>query len=163
MLIYGIIKNIKFFYILIPVFTNWWRNIPLTFWFYIYNTNTTIKELEDIIMLKKFALWFICFGLSFLVESWGWAEQGKAFMYIDLGAVGLILAVVILICLFAGDGAVERLGIPLVVAICYVAIVAVILFATWGATELFNVDYYVAYQIMTFGQCLCTSSSSKKD
>ena len=114
-------------------------------------------------MLKKFALWFICFGLSFLVESWGWAEQGKAFIYIDLGAVGLILAVVILICLFAGDGAVERLGIPLVVTICYVAIVAVILFATWGATKLFNVDYYVAYQIMTFGQCLCTSCSSKKD
>ena len=36
-------------------------------------------------MLKNFALWFIYFGLSFLVESFGWAEQGKAFMFIDLG------------------------------------------------------------------------------
>ena len=63
-------------------------------------------------MLKKFALWFICFGLSFLVESWGWAEQGKAFMIIDLGATGLIIAILILICLFGGDGLGERLGIP---------------------------------------------------
>ncbi len=113
-------------------------------------------------MLKKFALWFICFGLSFLVESWGWAEQGKAFLYIDLGAVGLILILAILILLFAGDGLGERIGIPLVIVFVYAGIVVVILFATWGATQLFDVDYYVAFQIMTFGQCLC-SSSKKED
>ena len=112
-------------------------------------------------MLKKFALWFICFGLSFLVESWGWAEQGKAFMIIDLGAMGLIIAIVILICLFGGDGLGERLGIPVVLALVYAGLMVIILFATWGATQLFDVDYYVAFQIMTFGQCLC--SASKKD
>jgi hypothetical membrane protein len=112
-------------------------------------------------MLKKFALWFICFGLSFLVESWGWAEQGKAFMIIDLGATGLIIAILILICLFGGDGLGERLGIPVVLALVYAGVMVVILFATWGATQLFDVNYYVAFQIMTFGQCLC--SSSKKD
>ena len=55
-------------------------------------------------MLKNFALWFICFGLSFLVESIGWAERGKAFLFIDLGATGLIIALLILVCIFAGDG-----------------------------------------------------------
>ncbi len=35
---------------------------------------------------------------------------------------------------------------------------AIILFATWGATKLFGIDFFVAYQIMTFGQCLCTDS-----
>ena len=113
-------------------------------------------------MLKKFALWFVCFGLSFLVESWGWAEQGKAFLYIDLGAVGLILILAILILLFAGDGLGERIGIPLIIVLVYAGIVVVILFATWAATQLFDVDYYVAFQIMTFGQCLC-SSSKKED
>ena len=107
-------------------------------------------------MLKKFALWFICFGLSFLVESWGWAEQGKAFMIIDLGATGLMIAIEILI--FGGDGLGERLG---TLAIVYAGLMVIILFATWGATQLFDVDYYVAFQIMTFGQCLCLSS--KKD
>ena len=110
-------------------------------------------------MLKKFALWFICFGLSFLVESWGWAEQGKAFMIINLGATGLIIAIFILICLFDGDGL--GLGIPVVLSLVYAGEMVVILFATWGATQLFDVNYYVAFQIMTFGQCLC--SSSKKD
>lgn len=114
-------------------------------------------------MLRKFALWFIFFGLSFLVESWGWAEQGKAFMYIDLGYRALFIVAIICIAIFAGNGLGERLGIPLIVAIGYAAIVAVILFATWGATKLFNVDYYVAFQIMTFGQCLCTSSLSRKE
>ena len=112
-------------------------------------------------MLKKFALWFICFGLSFLVESWGWAEQGKAFMIIDLGATGLIIAILILICLLGGDGLGERLGIPLLLVLAYVVKMAIILFATWAATQLFDVDFYVAFQIMTFGQCLCTSKSQK--
>jgi len=40
---------------------------------------------------------------------------------------------------------------------------AITLFATWGATKLFNVDFYVAYQIMTFGHCLCTSNKKKED
>ncbi len=45
-------------------------------------------------MLKNFGIWFVCFGLSFLAESFGLASQG-------------------------------------------------------------------AFQIMTFGQCLCTSKSQK--
>lgn len=112
-------------------------------------------------MLKKFALWFIYFGLSFLVESIGWAEQGKAFLFINFGVSGLITALLILVCLFAGDGLGERIVIPVIAAVAYGATIAILLFATWGATKLFNVDYYVAFQIMRFGQCLC--SSNKKD
>lgn len=68
-------------------------------------------------MLEKFALWFVCFGLSFLVESFGWTEQGKAFFYINIGAVGLLIAVFILIVLFMGSGALEKLGISIVLVI----------------------------------------------
>ena len=106
-------------------------------------------------MLKKFLMWFIAFGLSFLVESLGWAEQGKAFLFIYFASDVLIIALLILVCLFAGDGLGERIGFPVIVAVVYGAIIAIILFATWGATKLFNVDYYVAFQIMTFGLCLC--------
>lgn len=109
-------------------------------------------------MLKKFTLWFIYFGLSFLVESIGWAEQGKAFLFIYLGAIGLIIALLILGYIFTGNGLGERIGIPIIAVVLYGAVIAIILFATWGATKLFNVDYYVAFQIMTFGQCLCFSN-----
>ena len=108
-------------------------------------------------MLKKLALWFICFGLSFLVESIGWAGQGKAFMVIYLGGSGLIITFLILVCLFAGNGLGERIGFSLIALIIYIVNLAIILFATWGATKLFNVDYYVTFQIMEFGQCLCDS------
>lgn len=113
-------------------------------------------------MLKKFASWFICFGLSFLVERFGWTEQGKAFLYIRLAVSGLIIAVLILICLFGGNGLGERIGIPFATILIYALLVGIVLFATWGATQLFDINFYVAYQIMTFGQCLC-SSSEKKD
>ena len=112
-------------------------------------------------MLEKFALWFVCFGLSFLVESFGWTEQGKAFFYINIGAVGLLIAVFILIVLFMESGTLEKLGISIVLVI-FSAIIGITLFATWGATKLFDVDFYVAFQIMGFGQCLCTSNKKIK-
>ena len=116
-------------------------------------------------MLKKFALWFICFGLSFLVQSWGWAEQGKAFLYIDLGISVLIIVVFIAIMVIAGlaNGfAAEAGGVSFLTILITAGAIAIALFATWGATKLFDVDFYVAYQIMAFGQCLCTSSKKKE-
>ncbi len=112
-------------------------------------------------MLQKFALWFITFGLSFLVENFGWTEQGQAFLYIHLSGWALMIAVLLLICLFAGNGLGERLGIPLMTIIIYAVVIGIILFATWVATQLFEVNFFVAYQIMTFGQCLCQNSNKK--
>lgn len=117
-------------------------------------------------MLKKFALWFICFGLSFLVQSWGWTEQGKAFLYINLGVSVLIVVALIAIVIIAGlaDGfATEAGGVSFLAVLITAGAIAITLFATWGATKLFGVDFYVAYQIMTFGQCLCTNSKKKDD
>jgi len=102
-------------------------------------------------MLKKFALWFICFGLSFLVESFGWTEQGRAFLYIECGTIGVIIALLVLVCLFGGSGALERFGLPMSLLIIYAVSVGIALFATWGATKLFDVDFFVAYQ-MDLGQ-----------
>ncbi len=116
-------------------------------------------------MLKKFALWFICFGLSFLVQSWGWAEQSQAFMYIHLGIDILNVLIILAIVVIAGlveDCAAEANGISFILVLATAGILAIVLFATWGATKLFNVDFYTAYMIMTFGQCLY-SNKKKKD
>lgn len=119
------------------------------------------KILGGFAMLRKFALWFVVFGLSFLVQSWGWTSQGNAFLYIHLGGTVLILAVILLLCLFAGDGLGEKFGLSFIVVILGAIILGITLFATWGATQLFHVEFTVVYQIMTFGQCLC--GSSKED
>ena len=119
------------------------------------------------IMLKKFALWFICFGLSFLVSDvFGWTEQGKAFLYINLGTDILIILALIVILIIAGlssGSAAEANGISFLVVLVTAGALAITLFATWGATKLFGIDFFVAYQIMTFGQCLCTDSKKKDD
>ena len=116
-------------------------------------------------MLKKFALWFIYFGLSFLVSDvFGWTEQGKAFLYINLGAnILIILAfiVILVIASLASGNLAEANGISFLLVLVTAVTLAITLFATWGATKLFGIDFFVAYQIMTFGQCLCTDT--KKD
>lgn len=118
-------------------------------------------------MLKKFVFWFICFGLSFLVSDvFGWTEQGKAFFYIDLGVAILIALVVIAIFVIAGlasGRSAEANGISYLVVLIIGVILAITLFATWVATKLFGIDFFVAYQIMTFGQCLCPNIKKKDD
>ena len=109
---------------------------------------------------------FICFVLSFLISNvFGWTEQGKAFLYINLGAGILItllgIAIYIISCL--DSGWTEGMNVISFIAILNIAgALAIILFATWVATKLFNIDFFVAYQIMTFGQCLCTDSKNNQ-
>lgn len=118
-------------------------------------------------MLKKFATWFIVFGLSFLVSDvFGWTEQGKAFIYINLGVSIIIIIGLVIVLIIAGLVRREVAWantVSFVIVLVKAGKVAFILFATWGATKLFGVDFYVAYQIMTFGQCLCDSSSKNDD
>ena len=117
-------------------------------------------------MLKKFVLWFICFGLSFLISGvFGWTKQGKAFLYIHLNAgIIFVLAytVIYIIVSFAKKCVTAEMGaISVITILVTVVSLAIILFATWGATQLFDIDFFVAYQIMTFCQCLCSNSEKK--
>ena len=118
-------------------------------------------------MLKKFATWFIVFGLSFLVsEVFKWTEQGKAFIYIHLGgAIVIILGLAIfwvIVGLVARETSKANI-VSLLLIFEAVVVSAITLLATWGATKIFDVDFYVTYQIMTFGQCLCKENKKKDD
>ena len=117
-------------------------------------------------MVKKFVLWFISFGLSFLVASWGWTEQGKAFLFINLATTILLLLfilVIFLISIFVGQCDLLISGLTFTTILLATGTIAISLFATWGATKLFDIDFFVAYQIMTFGQCLCPNNKKKDD
>lgn len=98
--------------------------------------------------------------LSWFVASLGWAEQGEAFLYINLGVQVIITIANVLLLIV--EGAVEDEDL-VDESISGLIITVIILFATWVATQLFNVDYFVAYQIMTFGQCLSGSSNKSND
>lgn len=109
-------------------------------------------------MLKKFSYWFIIFGLSYLVaDVFGWTDQGRAFMYLSLGGFAALMLIFTLIILIAGVAVKEKLiaftGGSSIILITIIA-VAIELFATWGATKLLHVDFFIAYQLITFGACL---------
>lgn len=110
-------------------------------------------------MFKKYLHWFVCFGLSlFISDVLKWTTQGKAFLYVYLGGYVAIILIsslfVVELCLT--DGLIKKAKIGSFLAILLtIILVGISLFATWGATKLFNIDFYVAYEIMTFGQCLC--------
>ena len=123
--------------------------------------------MEGMIMLKKFAIWFVVFGLSFLVSDvFHWTEQGKAFLYIHL-SIGIIILLGVAVILVIGGLFTREVAMTSAVSFLLVfmtaGILAITLFATWGATRLFGVDFFVAYQIMTFGQCLCSENKNKND
>lgn len=115
-------------------------------------------------MVKKFICWFVFFGLSFLLSAL-LGGQGKAFFIIHLGFS--IIFIFSILATIAGIGS-KTIFSPFTDAITFIGTVmtfvylAITVFATWAATKLFGIDFFVAYQIMTFGQCLCRSSSSSK-
>ena len=117
--------------------------------------------------IGKFVAWFITFGLSFLAAEWELAEQGRAFFFTSLSMDVLMVLVLLVLMLIAaisdGDIRTEASIVSVVAILALLFEIAAVLFATWGATKLFDVDFYVAYQLMTFGQCLCITGKKKDD
>lgn len=106
-------------------------------------------------MLKRLALFFVTFGLSFLIESLGLTTQGRAYLCIDLTLKTVAYLLIVLVWIFAENSFAKKIGWSSLTILIFAASTVVSLFATWGATKLFDVDFFVAYQIMSFGQVLC--------
>lgn len=105
-------------------------------------------------MVKKFIIWFLCFGASFLIDHLGWMEQGKAFMYISLSIdIILVLLCFIYTIILCFDDSNHIEDSTLNIALKSFGTIIIALIATWGASKIFNLDFYIIYQIMTFGQC----------
>lgn len=112
-------------------------------------------------MLKNLVTWLICFGLSFAVASFGWAERGEAFMYIYLGAMLLLwLGRAIVYCLTSGKSWKFILVLVAMLILIFAAEVLLAMGGTWIVNKLFDVDFYVAYQIITFVMCFCNKPKS---
>ena len=106
--------------------------------------------------MSGFILWFFELILSFLVELIGLTEQGKAFFFIDL-IIGLISTYVIH-CIF------KKFYLPLFIYIISVTKkYSIILLLTFLATFLFNLDFFVAYQIILLGYYIPYEKRNHKD
>lgn len=105
---------------------------------------------EFLSILKHFCMWFVVFGISHFWQNRGWGEQGKVFLFLDLGINLIIIAIVAIGCLLREE---KVLGLKKIIVIdCLVVIMT--LLVTYVAVQIFKIDFFVVYQIMTFGQCL---------
>ena len=111
------------------------------------------------IMIKGLLTWLIIFGISFAIQSFGWTDQGTAFLWVYGGIYALIIVFGVLAMSSLGNSSVEKVGYTTIGLVAIIAQIAIIVFATWLATKLFNVSFAIAFQIMTFGAAI----SSKKD
>ena len=116
-------------------------------------------------VLKKLVRWFAVFGLSYFLAGISKLEQGTAFFYIYISCYLLmILAFGIAILIFGGPIAyLKKTVISFFIIFASVAIIAIELLAAWLATMLFNIDFYVVFQLLKFGQCLCLESKKENN
>ena len=108
-------------------------------------------------VLRKLTWWFGVFGISVVVSNvLHWTTQGIAFLCIDIG--GSLLFIIFLytyLLLFRDDIDSEyvsrQLPYTLLDSICMSVIV---LCATWLLSKILRVDFYITYEIITFGRRL---------
>ena len=110
-------------------------------------------------MLKKFIMFFVVFGLSFGVQKLGLMDQGKAFFIIQI----IVLIATIMLVIAKDFKSNERsAGKSIAAIIIFAVIIGLNVLFTFIGSELFKVDFYTVYQIMTFGQCFVNNNDDKK-
>ena len=115
-------------------------------------------------MLKRLITWLVCFGLSFVVQGLGWTEQGKAFMWINLGATVLVAVIVAisLVLMVRESFAISVVAVLMTTLSSVIALLLPIGLA-WVGSKLFDVDFYVVYQIMSLGACFIPNKNDKQN
>ncbi len=118
-------------------------------------------------MLRKFIVWFIAYGLSCILSNiFKELGQGQIFFYIYVGVPMILLMFEMRFATkmigFIANEVGERESadaasgaITLMLAIEFAIDFIVALIAAWGVIVLFKLSFFVAYQIVTFGKCLC--------
>ncbi len=112
-------------------------------------------------MIKKFVWWFIVFALSFFAQNVGMAAQGIAFFYIHFGARAILLAIFTLLFFIAEDDFTTKIEVSSAFIILSAIALALVLFLPWVISKLFNVDFFLAYQIVSFISCVFNNGNKK--
>lgn len=101
-------------------------------------------------MLKELIIWILSFIVSTVFSHFTGAEQGQLFMFIYIGSemFFMIVGCVMLVALGA------KKNIPTKEILAYVAELFVTVAVTWELSEIFGVNFYIAYQLVSIGQIL---------
>ena len=106
-------------------------------------------------MVKKFIGWFVIFALAYAAHYFGLATLPVAFFAMHAGLVAAVIITLLLFCMFGKERALMKMGHLLVCMLRLAGGIVIVCAATTLAHHFLVVDFYKAYMIMTFGQCLC--------
>jgi len=102
-------------------------------------------------MVGRFVWWFIVFALSFLAQSKGIADQGTAFFYIHFCGIIIISIFSLLLFIYRNN---LSMKISVISIICSVIFLAFVFLLPCVILTLFNVNFYLTYQIVSLILCL---------
>ena len=103
-------------------------------------------------LLSKFSLFitfFIIFGISYIIKLTSMINQGTAFIYL-LGILIFCMAVKIFLGVLINDYETSKLLDILAMIVIY----SIILFTSWLAAKILDVNLQNAFQLITFGVAL---------
>ena len=101
-------------------------------------------------MLKELSVWIISFIVSTVFSKYTGTEQGRLFIFIYIGSE--VFLMIVGCCILVACGA--KKSIPTKEILAYVAELAITIAVTWELSQIFSVNFYVAYQMISIGQIL---------
>ena len=108
-------------------------------------------------MLKELIVWIISFIVSTVFSKYTGTEQLFICMYVGSEVFLMVVGCVILVALNA------KKSIPVKEMIAYLVELAITMAVTWELSKIFNVNFYVAYQLISIGQILYPGFISAED
>jgi len=113
-------------------------------------------------MISRIVSFFFFFGVSHKIESFGWSNQGDAFVNITIG-LPVFLCILYLFGLAVASASNKHIKkIKSTTVIYLIVSIIIIYFASQMAANLFNIEFTTAYQLMFFGRCLCAFSEKSE-
>ena len=115
-------------------------------------------------MISKFFKRLAILAVAFLVTCISNIEIARAYLYVDLAWVGIIVAVFVAVIALGGAIAEENIVAGIVnFAIVFLMglAVAVDLAFSFMLSRLFNIDFFTAYVVIDFIMCLIPSKKNE--
>ena len=110
-------------------------------------------------MLKELIVWIISFIVSTVFSKYTGTEQGQLFICMYVGSE--VFLMIVGCCILVACGA--KKSIPTKEILAYVAELAITIAVTWELSQIFSVNFYVAYQMISIGQILYPGFISAED
>ena len=105
------------------------------------------------VLLSRLLMWLFCFGLSLLLEVFGWADQGKSFLIIYMCLSGVVVLCATFIVAEEEAPLVDPATVLAVGIAGYAAVFAGTLLVTWIVTKIFDVNFCTVFQLTSLAQC----------